>query len=105
MYGFHLYGSDLCLAAHLAGHRAYLIDLPVRHLSGGDSQGADFLAAVERFKAECRRRMVFCRIKTPSVQFHTVAAEPPWPTLIRSKVVRLLIWAGLPFIAKRRGGA
>jgi len=34
--GFHLYGTDICIVAHLLGHTAYVVDFHLRHLSKGD---------------------------------------------------------------------
>jgi hypothetical protein len=34
--GFHLYGTDICIVAHLLGHTAHVVDFHLRHLSKGD---------------------------------------------------------------------
>ena len=34
--GFHLYGTDICIVAHLLGYTAYVVDFHLRHLSKGD---------------------------------------------------------------------
>ncbi len=39
--GFHLYGTDLCLNARLAGHSCYVVDFNLTHLSPGNF-GEDF---------------------------------------------------------------
>jgi hypothetical protein len=36
--GFHLYGTDICIVAHLLGHTAYVVDFHLRHLSSGASK-------------------------------------------------------------------
>ena len=33
--GFHLYGTDICIVAHLLGYTAYVVDFHLRHLSKG----------------------------------------------------------------------
>ena len=47
--GFHLYGTDLCLAARLAGRSAWVIDFHLHHLSPGRVD-AGFLDQQERFE-------------------------------------------------------
>ncbi len=39
--GFHLYGTDLCKLAHIAGHNSYVIDFHLKHLGAGMA-GKDF---------------------------------------------------------------
>lgn len=47
--GFHLYGTDLCLAARLAGRSAWVIDFHLHHRSPGRID-AGFLDQQERFE-------------------------------------------------------
>ncbi|MBZ9794136.1 hypothetical protein [Mesorhizobium sp. ES1-4] len=54
LYGFHLYGADLCLNAEIMGHSAYVIDFHLQHLSGGNAD-ATFWAAANAFTAKWRR--------------------------------------------------
>lgn len=51
MAGYHMYGSDLCVLAAIAGHRCYVIDFHLRHLSGG-TMDASFHAAAAQFAAK-----------------------------------------------------
>ncbi len=46
LHGFHLYGTDICLAADFLGYNAYVIPFMVNHLSKGN------LAALETFIPE-----------------------------------------------------
>ena len=52
--GFHLYGTEICLIAHILGYRSYVIDFHVWHKSKGhwDSSflkvGNDMIAKYER---------------------------------------------------------
>jgi hypothetical protein len=49
LWGFHLYGSDICLNARRAGLGCYVVDFHVRHLSGGTKDDRYY---------ECRDRFV-----------------------------------------------
>ena len=53
--GFHLYATDLCLNARLAGHTCYVVDFNLTHLSPGNF-GEDFQKArllfIERWNRE-----------------------------------------------------
>lgn len=62
--GFHLYGTDLCLAARQAGRSAWVIDYHLHHLSPGrvDAGFLDCQAAFER--AWGRRLGQASRIRT-----------------------------------------
>lgn len=36
--GFHLYGTDLCMIAHILGYTAYVVDFHLWHLGGASTQ-------------------------------------------------------------------
>jgi hypothetical protein len=48
LWGFHLYGTDLCLNARLRGRGCYVVDFLLSHLSTG-TFGRDFFDSRERF--------------------------------------------------------
>lgn len=54
--GFHLYGTDLCLAARQAGRSAWVIDFHLHHLSPGRVD-AGFLEEQEAFEHAWGRRL------------------------------------------------
>lgn len=54
LQGFHLYGADLCLQAHLAGHTAYVIDFHLAHMSAGN-KSTSFHRCVDAFEAKYAR--------------------------------------------------
>lgn len=54
--GFHLYGTDICLMADIAGGSAWVIDFHLEHLSPG-RKSADFHAAERAFKAKWDRAL------------------------------------------------
>jgi hypothetical protein len=54
--GFHLYGTDICIVAHLLGHTAYVVDFHLRHLSKGDK--AQRGAGNDRNFAELRSALI-----------------------------------------------
>lgn len=54
--GFHFYGADLCLVADVLGHRAYVIDFHLHHLSPG-AAGAAFHACQDAFRAKWARAL------------------------------------------------
>ena len=54
--GFHFYGADVCLAADIMGHSAYVIDFHLRHLSDGRISPA-FYNARREFRAKWSRAL------------------------------------------------
>jgi len=54
--GFHLYGTDLCLQARVAGRTAWVIDFHLRHLSAGRVDRG-FLAEQAAFERHWGRRI------------------------------------------------
>lgn len=54
--GFHLYATDLCLAAQQAGHSAWVIDFHLHHLSPGRVD-AGFLRCQAAFERAWGRRL------------------------------------------------
>lgn len=54
--GFHLYGTDICLMAGLAGCSAWVIDFHLEHLSPG-RKSADFHAGERAFTAKWDRAL------------------------------------------------
>lgn len=68
--GFHLYGTDLCLQAGLAGRSAWVIDFHLRHLSAG-SVDAGFHAVQQRLEARYAAALdAISRVPTPSTRLH-----------------------------------
>lgn len=49
LQGFHFYGADICMAADVMGHTAYVIDFHLRHLSDG-AISPSFYAARRAFR-------------------------------------------------------
>lgn len=56
LHGFHLYGTDLCMAAAQAGRSAWVIDFHLHHLSPGRVD-AGFLDEQEAFERAWGRRL------------------------------------------------
>ena len=65
LWGFHLYGTDLCLNAYLRGESAYVIAFPVRHLSPGNIFSSAFGESLARLSSEWKRRLLFALVRTP----------------------------------------
>ena len=63
LYGFHFYGTDLCLSALLNRHTCYVIDFHLTHLSGGN-MGADFWEVQSRFYQRWCREFTLCYVQT-----------------------------------------
>jgi hypothetical protein len=65
MYGFHLYGTDVCLNARASGGSAYIIDFPLTHLSGGALDDGGYEEAKARFLEIWNGRCAFRYVRTP----------------------------------------
>lgn len=66
--GFHLYGTDLCLQAGLAGRSAWVIDFHLRHLSAGRVD-AGFRALQRRMEERYAAALDAAgRVPTPSTR-------------------------------------
>ncbi|HSI11444.1 MAG TPA: hypothetical protein VK961_05345, partial [Chthoniobacter sp.] len=66
--GFHLYGTDLCLNAFLAGGAAYVIDFLIIHLSPGNPNSQHYLDSLAAFKGKWRKHFTFCLVRTTCTQ-------------------------------------
>ena len=82
--GFHLYASDLCLQAMRRGFSAYVIDFHLTHLSGGNSESADFKQSLTRFQQNWNPAFTLCLMNTPCTML-------TFFTLSRSGVIRRLL--------------
>lgn len=63
--GFHFYGTDVCLNALKDGGTAYVIDMPLTHLSAG-RLGPDYDEARRRFLEAWQPRFRFTYVRTPN---------------------------------------
>jgi hypothetical protein len=75
---FHFYGADICCVARYRGLNNYVIDVPIKHMSGG----ADNLLkddGYERYKQQARKfykkwGKIFPLVSTTTARFNNVEA-------------------------------
>ena len=83
--GFHLYGTDIVLAARAAGLRSYVADIPVIHNSRPVRQlGPDYVRAYRYMQRKWR---AILPVSTPIVPI----TRNPWP-LLRTRLRMALSW-------------
>ncbi len=77
--GFHLYGTDICLAADVMGYSAYVIDFHLTHLGRG-KKGPDFAACEKAFLEKWSRALRERKLQTPSTYILLNGGSPdsPW---------------------------
>jgi hypothetical protein len=71
--GFHLYGADICLAADILGHSAWVIDFHLEHLSPGNKDQS-FRSAEAAFRAKWSRALRPRWMQTTCTLLHLAGA-------------------------------
>jgi hypothetical protein len=102
-WGFHLYGTDICLVAQAAGCSCYAIDFHLTHLSGGNASTPEYADALRRLARvwQSRAAVTVACTTTRSWVYASRFALPRY-VLQRSHRVRHLALHH-PIIRARRG--
>jgi hypothetical protein len=108
LHGFHLYGTDLCFHARRRGHRCYVIDFHLTHLSAGRADSAAFRECLAAFQRAWNPTFAFAYVQTLCARFvlsryapvRRLSAGPTLPALIAahrrtySRALQAAAWAG-----------
>ncbi|WP_375427111.1 hypothetical protein [uncultured Sphingomonas sp.] len=84
--GYHMYGSDICVMADVMGHRCYVIDFHLRHLSGGTID-ADFRTGADAFARKYARAFRSRWIQTTATEVFLSGAS-----LVRAAATSRIGW-------------
>jgi hypothetical protein len=99
LHGFHLYGTDICLNALVAGHACYVIDFPLTHLSGGNTEQEAFQSAVRALVSTWNDHFAIAIVGTPNTTIHLSRWKPLRLLLQSTKICRILSRLGINFRA------
>ena len=83
LYGFHMYGADLCLNAEAAGYSSRVIDFHIRHLGGNALDVEDLAASLRRFQEVWNKHFNLRCVRTTCTAFSL--SRSPW---LRATVAR-----------------
>ena len=87
--GYHLYATDICLAALRRGYTSYVIDFHLTHLSRGN-KSHDFYEVRRRFADRWSREFKFRFVRTPSTIVF-LSRYRPLRSLFDSRPVRFAL--------------
>jgi len=95
--GFHLYGTDICIVAHLLGYTAYVVDFHLRHLSKG-VKTRRFAATNDPNFAELRSRLIakYRRAMRPRIATSPSTAVYVGRSMGLSMVLNALLATSIP---------
>ena len=99
LYGFHLYGTDLCLNAYFSGRTCYVIDFLLTHLSGGNSSSEEFKTATANFTSSWNEHFAVAMIGTPNSEFRLSKWKSIRYLLRSTKICQMLKYFGLNYIS------
>jgi hypothetical protein len=98
--GFHLYGTDLCIVAHLLGYTAYVVDFHLHHLSKGDKAQRVTVKNDPNFAnfAELRSALIakYRRAMRPRIATTTTTAVYLGRSMAPSSVLNALLATSMP---------
>jgi hypothetical protein len=81
LFGFHFYGTDLCIIAEILGWNSYVVDFHLLH-TGRGMMDADFFELRDAFEAKYSRVFRRRRVQTSASSVH-VGVRKPWLFLNR----------------------
>ena len=88
IFGFHLYGTDICLIAEILGYKSYVIDFHLRHLGNG-FMGPSYHDAYSSFRQKWSYALRDRYIKSTALHiFLSGRKEPHFLRNLRSWVAR-----------------